>query len=159
VSFFEDIRVGDRIVVGRHTFTAADIKSFATRYDPQVFHVDEEAGAQSHFGGLCASGWHTAIVFMRLLLETRRRRQNESAARGERVAQTGPALGLKDLQWLRPVYAGDALEYATEVTELRVSNSRPGFGLMGLRITGTNQNGDLAISFVSTSFVERRSAP
>jgi acyl dehydratase len=158
VSFFEDIRVGERTIVGRHTFTAEDIKSFAERYDPQVFHVDEDAAAESHFGALCASGWHSAIVFMRLMLETRRREQEQALARGEPMAQTGPALGLGELKWLRPVYAGDTLEYTIEVLELRVSNSRPRFGLMTIRTSGIKQNGELAISFLSTSFVERRAA-
>jgi acyl dehydratase len=156
VSFFEDIRVGERTVVGRHTFTVEDIKSFAQRYDPQVFHVDEEAAADSHFGALCASGWHSAIVFMRLLLETRRRRQEQARARGEPLGRVGPALGLRDLTWHRPVYANDTLEYTVEVVDLRVSNSRPEVGLMTVRTSGVNQNGELAISFLSTTFVERR---
>ncbi len=157
MSFFEDIRLGDQAVVGRHTFTAADIKSFAVRFDPQPFHIDEIAAEQSHFGALCASGWHSTIVFMRLMLEYERRSNEAALARGERLAQVGPALGLRELKWLTPVYAGDTLEYASEVVELRVSNSRPWVGLMSLRITGTNQRGELALSFVSTTFVERRS--
>jgi len=156
VTFFEDIRVGDRMVVGRHIFTAADIKSFATRYDPQPFHIDEEAAAASHFGKLCASGWHIAVVSMRLMLEARRHIVEQASARGERIAQMGPALGMRDLKWLLPVYAGDTLEYATEVVGLRISGSRPRFGLMTIRISGTNQNGQLAISFLSTTFIERR---
>lgn len=158
MSFFEDIRVGERTVVGRHTFTAEDIKNFAQRYDPQSFHIDEDAAARSHFGALCASGWHSAIVFMRLMLETRRREEEQTLARSERVAQTGPALGLRDLKWLRPVHAGDTLEYVVEVIELRVSNSRPRYGLMTIRTSGINQKGELAISFLSTTFVERRAA-
>lgn len=156
MSFFEDIRVGERTIVGRHTFTAEDIKSFAERYDPQAFHVDEEAAAQSHFGALCASGWHSAVVFMRLMRETRRRAEEQALARGERLAQTGPALGLRHLTWHRPVFTGDTLEYTTEVIELRVSSSRPRFGLMTIRTRGINQNGELAISFLSTAFVARR---
>jgi acyl dehydratase len=158
MSFFEDIRVGERTVVGRHTFTAEDIKSFAQRYDPQSFHVDEDAAARSHFGALCASGWHSAIVFMRLMLETRRHAEEQALGRGERVALTGPALGVRDLKWLRPVYAGDTLEYVLEVIELRVSKSRPRYGLMTIRTSGINQKGELAISFLSTTFVERRAA-
>jgi acyl dehydratase len=157
MSFFEDIRLGDRAVVGRHTFTAADIKSFAIRFDPQPFHLDETAAERSHFGALCASGWHSTIIFMRLMLEYERRSNEAALARGERVAQVGPALGLRELRWLTPVYAGDTLEYASEVVELRVSNSRPRVGLMSVRITGTNQRGEPAISFLSTTFVERRS--
>ncbi|HXD43722.1 MAG TPA: MaoC family dehydratase [Pseudolabrys sp.] len=158
MTFFEDIAAGESIIVGRHTFTAADIKAFARRYDPQHFHVDEAAAATSHFDALCASGWQTAIVWMRMMIEHRRSLAEAAAARGERVAQTGPALGLRDLKWLKPVYVGDTIEYRVEVTETRVSNSRPGFGLMTIHTTGTNQNGEPVISFFSTTFVERRGA-
>jgi len=159
VTFFEDIVAGESFVVGRHTFTAAGIKAFARRYDPQHFHLDEAAAAASHFGALCASGWQTAIVSMRMLIEHRRRLAEAAAARGGRVAQTGPALGLRDLKWLKPVYVGDTIAYRIEVLETRVSNSRPGFGLMTIRTTGTNQHGEPVISFLSTAFVERRGAP
>jgi acyl dehydratase len=156
MSFFEDIVVGENLIVGRHTFTADDIKAFARRYDPQLFHVDETAAAASHFGALCASGWQTAIVWMRMMIEYRRALGEAAQARGERVAQTGPALGLRELKWLKPVYVGDTIEYRVEVTKTRVSNSRPGFGLMTIRTTGTNQKGEPVISFLSTTFVERR---
>ena len=66
MKFFEDIRVGETVEIGSHVFTAEDIKTFAQRFDPQPFHVDDEAAARSHFGRLCASGWHTACVWMRL---------------------------------------------------------------------------------------------
>jgi acyl dehydratase len=153
MSFFEDIVVGENVIVGRHTFTADDIKVFARRYDPQLFHINETAAAASHFGALCASGWQTAIVFMRMMIEHRRALGEVAQAR---VAQTGPALGLRDLKWLKPVYVGDTIEYRVVVTETRVSNSRPGFGLMTIRTTGTNQKGEPVISFLSTTFVERR---
>ena len=68
----------------------------------------------------------------------------------------GPALGFRDLRWLKPVYVGDSIDYASEVVELRASDSRPGVGLMTIRSTGVNQNGDMVISFLSTTFVERR---
>jgi acyl dehydratase len=156
VKFLEDIQVGETFAVGRHTFSAGDIKAFATRFDPQLFHVDEEAGANSHFGALCASGWHTAVVWMRLMVEYRRRLTEAAQARGEPVAGIGPALGFRELKWLKPVYVGDTIDYSSEVIETRVSNSRPGFGLMTIRSTGVNQNGELVISFISTTFVERR---
>jgi acyl dehydratase len=156
VKYFEDIRVGDADEVGRYTFTVEDIKTFAQRFDPQLFHLDEAAAAQSHFGALCASGWHTAVVWMRLMVDHRRGQIEAARARGEPVAAIGPALGFRDLKWLKPVYAGDTIAYRTEVIETRVSNSRPGTGLMTIRSTGTNQNGEMVISFVSTTFVERR---
>ena len=132
------------------------MKAFAARFDPQPFHVDEAAAQQSHFGALCASGWHTAAIWMRLMVDHRRRMIEAVQARGEPVARIGPALGVRDLKWLKPVYVGDSIDYASEVVETRVSNSRPGFGLMTIRGTGANQNGDTVISFLSTTFIERR---
>ncbi len=156
MKYFEDISVGDIYEVGRHTFTADEIKAFATRFDPQLFHVDEVAAERSHFGALCASGWHTAVAWMRLMVDYRRRMDETMRARGEPVAGIGPALGFRELKWLKPVYVGDTIEYKSEVTELRLSNSRPGSGLMTFRSTGVNQNGEPVISLVSITFVDRR---
>jgi acyl dehydratase len=158
VKYFEDIRVGEVYALGRHTFNANEIKAFAARFDPQLFHMDEQAAEASHFGALCASGWHTASTWMRLMVDFRRRAIEQARARGEPVAAIGPALGFRDLQWLKPVYVGDTIEYQSEVIETRASNSRPGFGLMTIRASGVNQKGDTVISFVSTTFVERRGA-
>jgi acyl dehydratase len=158
MKFFEDVEVGEVWELGRHTFTADEIKAFGRRFIPQPFHLDEAAAARSHFGALCASGWHTALVWMRLMVDFRRRMDEALRARGEPVAGIGPALGFRHLKWLKPVYVGDTIEYKSEVTELRPSNSRPGLGLMTFRSTGVNQNGEMVISFVSTTFVERRRA-
>jgi len=156
VKYFEDIQVGDIVMTGRHTFDADEIKSFARRFDPQLFHLDEEAAAKSHFGALCASGWHTAAAWMRLMVDQRRAEQDAMRTRGEPVAASGPALGFNDLKWLKPVYVGDTVDYKSVVTEARLSNSRPCFGLMTILTTGVNQNGVPVISFASTTFVERR---
>ncbi len=156
MKFFEDIRVGDVFEVGRHTFTADEIKAFAGRFDPQPFHLDEAAAARSHFGALCASGWHTAAAWMRLMVDYRRRADEAMAARGEAVAGSGPALGFRELKWLKPVYVRDTVAYKTEVVEMRPSNSRPHVGLVGFRTTGVNEKGEAVITFVSTTFVERR---
>jgi len=156
VKYFEQIHVGDTYAVGRHTFSADEIKAFAQRFDPQPFHVEEAAGERSHFGALCASGWHTAVVWMRLMVDHRRGMMEAARARGEPVAGIGPALGFRELKWLKPVYVGDTIEYQSEVVEMRLSNSRPGSGLMTIRSTGVNQNGEPVISFVSTTLVERR---
>lgn len=157
MKYFEDVQVGDVFPVGRHTFTADEIKAFAGRFDPQLFHLDEAAAAQSLFGALCASGWHTAVVWMRLMVDRRRALAEAALARGDPVAAMGPALGFRDLKWLRPVYVGDTIDYKSEVIELRPSGSRPRSGLMTIVSTGVNQNGEPVISFVSTTFVERRS--
>jgi acyl dehydratase len=156
MKYFEDVRVGDRIVIGRHTFTAAEIKSFAERFDPQPFHLDEAAAARSHFGALCASGWHTAVMWMRLRMEQMRREVEEQRARGEPVAQLGPSPGFRQLRWLKPVYAGDTITYASEVLESRALNSRPGWGLVRLLNSGANQAGEPVFSFIGSAFVERR---
>jgi acyl dehydratase len=156
MKFFDDMRVGEKYEVGRHTFTADDIKAFAQRFDPQLFHVDEEAAKRSHFGALCASGWHTASVWMRLMIEYHLREDERLRTRGEKVATFGPSPGFRELKWLKPVFVGDTITYATEILELRASKSRPGWGLIAVRNTGINQRGDPVISFVSTSFVQRR---
>jgi acyl dehydratase len=156
MKYFEDIEVGDTYEVGRHRFGADEIKRFARRFDPQLFHLDEAAAAASHFGALCASGWHTAVVWMRLMVDHRRGLADAARTRGEPVAGIGPALGFREMKWLKPVYAGDTIAYKTEVIETRASVGRPGFGLMTIRSTGANQNGEPVISFVSTTFVECR---
>jgi acyl dehydratase len=156
VKYFDDLRLGDILMTGRHTFNADEIKAFACRFDPQLFHVDEDAAAQSHFGALCASGWQTAAVWMRLFIDHLRDETDAMRARGEPVAGSGPALGIRDLKWLKPVYVGDVIDYKSEITELRVSNSRPRFGLLTILSTGVNQNSVPVISFLSTTFVERR---
>src|SRR5579862_9130421 len=105
MTYFEDLRVGTRTEVGSHTFTADEIKAFAREYDPQPFHLDEAAAARSLFGALCASGWHTAAMCLRLIVEDRHRRQAELRARGEAIARTGPSPGLRDVKWPKPVHA------------------------------------------------------
>jgi acyl dehydratase len=156
MTYLEDIRIGARREIGRHTFTAADIKAYAVRFDPQPFHIDEEAAKRSHFGALCASGWHTAALCMRFLVEDRRRLVAELEARGEPVAQWGPSPGFRELKWLKPVYVGDTITYATEPRETRVSKTRPGWGLLSSLNTGTNQRGELVYSFIGSAFVQRR---
>jgi len=156
MKYFEDIVVGERTAVWSHTFRADEIKAFATNFDPQPFHLDESAAERSHFGALCASGWHTAVVWMRLIVDYRRRVAEAARARGQPVAAMGPALGFRELKWLKPVYVGDTIDYASEVVEARVSQSRPGLGLLSILSTGVNQRGESVITFVSTTFVERR---
>ena len=156
MKFFEDIAVGEKLELGRVSFTADAIKAFASRFDPQPFHVDEEAARRSPYGALVASGWHTASVWMRLLVEHYRREDETLRARGEPLAAFGPSPGFRELKWLKPVYAGDTIAYQTEVIATRASNSRPGWGLMTLRNSGINQRGEPVMSFISTAFVERR---
>jgi acyl dehydratase len=154
--FFEDMSVGERAELGSHTFTAEEIKAFARKFDPQRFHVDEEAAKASHFGRLCASGWHTAAVYMRHFVEFERREADQARAHGETPARDGPSPGIRDLRWLKPVYAGDTISFAREVKELRETTRQPGWGLMVAYNTGTNQHGELVFSFIGAKFAERR---
>jgi len=156
MTYFEDLRVGAHTEVGSHTFTADEIKAFAREFDPQPFHLDEEAAARSHFGALCASGWHTAAVCLRHVVLARQRQQAELRQPGEPVARTGPSPGLRDLKWPRPVYVGDTIAFAQEIVELRPVASRSDVGLRVARHTGTNQRGELVYSVLSSTFIERR---
>jgi acyl dehydratase len=156
MKYFEEIAVGERAAFGSHTFTADEIKSFAARFDPQPFHMDEAAAARSHFGALIASGWHTVAVWMRLAMRYRRAEDERRRARGEPLGELGPSPGFRDLKWLKPVYVGDTIAFASEVIETRPSKSRPKWGLVFSRNTGTNQAGDLVISFIGSAMVERR---
>src|SRR5690606_16911919 len=139
---FDRIAVGDVHDFGAHTFTLDEIKRFAHAYDPQSFHVDEEAAAKSLFGGLCASGWHTASVMMRQLVNYFRKEAEAAAARGEAFAPFGPSPGFDDLKWLRPVFPGDTIRYVARVVAKRASQSRPGWGILSIETTATNQKGE-----------------
>jgi acyl dehydratase len=155
--FFEDIEVGYRRELGSFTFTADGIKKFAAQFDPQRFHLDEEEGRKSLFGGLAASGWHVGSACMKLLVADGQRLAREATARGEKVAIWGPSPGFRDLRWIKPVLAGDTIDFATEVQSLRTSASKPGWGILEACHTGTNQRGELVFSMLATAFVPRRS--
>jgi acyl dehydratase len=154
--FLEDIAVGEVEELGRHTFTADEIRRFASAFDPQAFHLDEEAAAASHFGGLVASGWHTAAMFMQLWTAHLRRLTDAMAARGEQVAKLGPSPGFRDMKWLKPVRANDQLTYRVEWTGARPSASRSGWGIATMAVTADNQDGERVFSFNGAVFVERR---
>lgn len=154
--FFEDIVGGRRREIGSFTFTADEIKRFARKYDPQRFHLSEEEGRKSLFGGLAASGWHVASVYMMLAVTSSQRLAREAAARGETVAVGGPSPGFRDLRWVRPVIAGDTISFASEVESMRASDSRPEWGIVQVRNIGTNQRGEVVFSFLATGFVPRR---
>jgi acyl dehydratase len=156
--FFEDIEVGQRRELESFTFTAELIKKFAGQFDPQRFHLDEEEGKKSLFGGLAASGWRIGSVCMKLLVADGQRQATEAAARGEAIAIWGPSPGFRELRWIRPVLAGDTISFASEVETLRTSEKRPEWGILQARNTGTNQRGELVFSLLATAFVPRRNA-
>lgn len=154
--FYEDIRVGDHVALGSHLFTIEDIKAFALQYDPQHFHIDEAAAMGSHFGGLVASGWQTASLWMRKMIDYRKREAEALTARGEPVPIFGPSPGFREMRWHRPVFPGDTVRYATEVVEMRISRSRPDWGLVNFLNTGANQHDERVLSFIGTAMIERR---
>jgi acyl dehydratase len=156
--FFEDMAVGQRREVGSFTFTADGIRKFAAQFDPQRFHLDEEEGRKSLFGGLAASGWHVGSVCMKLMVADGQRRAKAAAERGEKIAVWGPSPGFRELRWIRPVLAGDTVSFASEVESLRLSEKRPEWGIVTARNTGTNQRGELVYSLLATAFVPRRNA-
>ena len=155
---FEDIEIGRRRELGSFTFTAKLIKKFAAQFDPQRFHLDEEEGKKSLFGGLAASGWHVGSVCMKLMVADGKRQAKEAHARGEKVAVWGPSPGFRELRWIKPVLAGDTVSFSSEVETLRTSNSRLEWGILQVRNTGTNQRGEVVFSFLATAFVPRRNA-
>ena len=156
--FFEDIEIGARRELGSFTFTAEAIKTFAAQFDPQTFHLDEEAGRKSLFGGLAASGWHVGSVCMKLLVADGKRLTAEAVARGERVAVGGPSPGFRELRWIKPVLAGDTISFSSVVETKRTSDKRPEWGILQARNSGTNQRGEPVYSFLATAFVPRRKA-
>jgi acyl dehydratase len=154
--FLEDYRIGDKRELGSHTFTAEEIKLFAAQFDPQPFHLSEEAGKASLFGGLAASGWHTTAVYMKVLVADMNRQREAALARGESIVASGPSPGFTNLKWPRPVLAGDTISYTLEVIDLRASASRPQWGIVLGRAEGFNQRGEQVLTFENSVFVPRR---
>jgi acyl dehydratase len=140
---YADLEVGRPILLGTRYFPAEEIISFARLYDPQTFHVDADAAKAGPFGALAASGWHTAASWMRCLADAEAR----SVSGGE-VAEPKPeaALGVTDLRWIKPVYAGDSISFFTTPLEKRAS-SHPGWGLVARKNGGVNQRGEAVFEF------------
>lgn len=149
--FLGEAEIGVARDLGRYRFEPDAIIAFAKAYDPQVFHTDAEAARETHFGGLCASGWHTAAVWMKRLHATWARDMVLTAKHGP-VPQLGPSPGFKSMRWLRPVYAGDTLRYATKLVGARASTSRPGWGLAHHHNTAENQKGEPVFEFTGSVF-------
>ena len=143
--FLEDFAVGQVYGSGRLAVTAEDIKHFAAEFDPQPFHLDDAAARASFFGGLAASGWHTAALTMRLLVAS------ELKPSGGIVGA-----GFDEFRWPRPVRPGDELHVESEVLEVRPSKSRPTQGLIKVRTTTLNQNGEPVQISVGNLVVPRR---
>ena len=144
--YFEDIDVGERREFGNRTVSRDEILEFATQYDPQPIHTDEAPATETMMGGLVASGWHTAAICMRLIVDN----MSDRAFAGAR--------GIDELRWIQPVRPGDTLSLEVEVLEKRPADGRAEIGYVDERLTGYNQDGDAVISWISLEMVYRRSA-
>jgi acyl dehydratase len=142
--YLDDLRVGQRFVSPSRAIDAAEIKRFASEFDPQPFHLDEQAAQRTPFGELVASGWHTAALTMRLLVDG-----------GAPIA--GGIVGVGgELTWLKPTRPGDVLQIHSEVTAIRPSQSRPDRGVVTIRSETRNQRNEVLQVFVARLIVPRR---
>lgn len=143
MNYFEELTVGESDSVGAYEVTREEVTSFAEQYDPQAIHTDPEVAAASMFGGLVASGWHTAAMTMRLLVDGR---LADSRALG--------ALGVDSLRWPEPVRPGDTLSVRTEISETEVFDEER--GRVAIAVTTTTQRDDTALTMVAQVLWERR---
>ncbi|MFB2550631.1 MaoC family dehydratase [Ensifer soli] len=141
---------GTRVVIGTLAFPREDIVAFARDFDPQPFHLDEEAARRSLFGGLCASGWHTASGWMKTFVAFWTEESRRLAADGIVPPKLGPSPGFRELKWLKPVYAGDSITYAVTFLSARAVESRPGWRMNTILCEGRNQFDEDVIRFESS---------
>lgn len=146
--YFEDIQPGTKSAFGRYEVSREEVIEFATKYDPQPFHLDDDAAAQTYFGKLSASGWHTGSMAMRMLVDNMD--TNKQASLG--------SPGIDELRWLRPVYPGDVLRCETEIVDKTPSRSRPEMGSFRSNLTVFNQNDEAVMTMKSIGLIRRRSA-
>lgn len=150
---------GHRVETGTRLFDADDIIRFASKFDPQPFHMDVEAAKSYVFGALCASGWHTCAGWMRCFIDFWGSEVRRLKAEGLAPPQLGPSPGFEQLQWLKPVYAGDTITYSLTSLESRPLASRPGLILNTGIGEGVNQNGEDVLRFRTKilEFVQEKS--
>ena len=144
--YFEDITVGTKTKFGSYEVTREEVIEFAQKYDPQPFHLDDEAAAKTHFGRLAASGWHTTAMTMAMVVE--------NILNTKQAGLGSP--GIDELRWLKPVFPGDTLRCQTEVLEKRRSNSRPEMGSYRSQMQVFNQHNEPVLSFISIGLIAVR---
>lgn len=142
--FLDDFTVGQRFVSGEHLIDEAQIKAFASQFDPQPFHLDDDAAQSTLFRGLAASGWHTAAITMRLMV------QGGMPVEGGLIGAGG------DISWPKPTRPGDVLHVESEVVSVTPSRSKPQQGMMTVRSETLNQHGDAVQVLVAKMVVPRR---
>lgn len=144
--YLDDIKVGDTAQMGSYAVTRDEVIAFAQKYDPQPFHLSDEAAAQTHFGRVAASGWHTAAMTMSVIVGHLKR--TEQAGLG--------SPGIDTLRWLKPVYPGDTISVATRVIDVTPSRSKPDMGSVRSDITVTNQANEPVMSYTSIVLMRKR---
>jgi acyl dehydratase len=153
---FEDRQLGETYSLGTYTFERDDIIAFARQFDPQPFHLDDAAAKASLYGALIASGWHTTAIWIRQFVRFRQEIEAAMRAKGLKPAEYGPSPGFRNLRWLKPVYAGDTIEYRGRIIEKRDWKSRPDRGLIVTENQGRNQRGEIVFGIVGQILAERR---
>lgn len=146
MQFYEDLVVGTRSSFGRYEVTRDEVIAFAEKFDPQPFHLSDEAAAATHFGRLSASGWHTCAMTMAMLVENLK--ANQQAGLG--------SPGIDELKWLKPVYPGDVLRCESELLDKRVSAKRPEMGIFKTKLTVFNQQDEPVMSYLSNGLIRTR---
>ena len=141
---FEDLKIGDRFQSSTYKVSEDAIISFAREFDPQSFHLDPAKAKQTIFEDLIASGWHTAAITMRLLVQTLN------------FAEGPIGLGVDELRWPNPVRPGDSLEVESEVVEIRKSRSKPNYGVIRLQNVTRNQRSEVVQTMTAAALVSRR---
>ncbi|WP_293879772.1 MaoC family dehydratase [Sphingomonas sp.] len=146
--YFEDIEPGRKSSFGRYEVTREEVIDFASKYDPQPFHLSDEEAAKTYFGRLSASGWHTAAMMMSMLVKSM-----------SDIQQAGlGSPGIDELRWLKPVYPGDVLRLETEVIDKTPSRSKPDMGSFRSRTTVFNQDDIMVLTAISIGLIRRRPA-
>lgn len=140
--WFEDVVVDEPFPLGSHSFTEAEIVRFGRLYDPQSLHIDPEAAKAGPFGGLVASGWHTACIGHRRMVDALAAEADRLREAGEEPGVPGPSPGISRAEFRTPVRPGDTVRYTMVVTGKRPSGSLPGWGLLFSTIEAVNQRGE-----------------
>ena len=154
--FLEDFDEGLSVDLGSYQFTRQNTLAFARKYDPQPFHLSDEAGLAGPFGRLSASGWHTAAGWMKCYVASDEAARAKLQAQAGTLPEVGPSPGFTNLKWLKPVFPGDLVNYRCTVTGKRELASRPQWGLVFSLNEGFNQNGELVFSFEGKVLTARR---
>jgi acyl dehydratase len=144
--YFEDLEIGAETYFGSYDVTRDEVLEFARKYDPQPFHLSDEAAANTHFGRLAASGWHTCAMTMAVLAR--------HAVKHEQAGLGSP--GIDELRWKRPVYPGDTLHVRGTIIEKTPSRSRPEMASFRTEMTVTNQDDQPVMTFTSIVLIRRR---